>query len=367
MILTACLMIASAALWGAPTPMLTGISSPFNQGVTSLTFSGTGFQNGATVTLYINGGTTFGGSTLVFSGAQVQNLTSTSFQIPVPALVFPKLGMPHVPDNYEVKITNPDGGTAIMDFATAGGITPVAFTSTAGEIDTLNTTTVSKRVDTYSVELKARLQGGSILFDQTFQVALSDPLAQAGIAQAKTVLTNAGAKSFLTLNQLSSVESLVSAITNTVPVGTPQTQTIIGTKATLGPAFYFVGNLGVCQSYVLEANNHLTFDPAADFHAILSGCAGGQPAGPAGPSANRTFFVALGQESVDVSTVTLVTGSQTSTTTSTFLTTQVYELDGVTGQAAPPATPAPPSWLLTMIGMVGVGLYFGRRKFTAAN
>ena len=351
MILATYLMIASAALWGAPTPTLTGISSPFNGGVTSLTFSGTGFQNGATVTLYINGGTTFGGTTLVFSGAQVQNLTSTSFQIPVPALVFRGPA-----DNYEVKITNPDGGTAIMDFQ-ASIVTQGEFTSTTGEVDTFNTTTVSKRVDTYSVELKARLQGGSILFDQTYQVALSDPLAQAGIAQAKTVLTNAGAKSFLALNQLSSVESLVSAITNTVPVGTPQTQTIIGTKATLGPAFYFAGELGVCQSYVLDANNHATF----------SGCAGGFTGQPAGPSANRTQFVGSVQEFFDVSTVTLVTGSQTSTTTSTFLTTQVYELDGVTGQVGPPATPAPPSWLLTMIGMVGVGLYFGRRKFTGAN
>jgi hypothetical protein len=64
--------------------------------------------------------------------------------------------------------------------ATCGSTT--CLTTSTAEIDTINTTNVTQRVDTYSVELKARLQNGAFLFDQTYNVAFTDPLVLAGIA-----------------------------------------------------------------------------------------------------------------------------------------------------------------------------------------
>jgi hypothetical protein len=141
------------------------------------------------------------------------------------------------------------------------------FTTSAAEVDTVNTLTVTQRVDTYSVEVKARLQGGAFLFDQTYHVAFSDPSVQAGITQAQGVLTGAGAKSFLGPTQLSSLQSLVSSATNTVQTGTHTTQTIVASKVFIGPLTITIGSLGICQNYTLDANNYPT----------VTGCSGGQP------------------------------------------------------------------------------------------
>src|ERR1700722_15323046 len=64
------------------------------------------------------------------------------------------------------------------------------------EIETLNTTHVTNQVNTFQTELKARMQGGAYLFDQTYTAALSSPTVQAAITQAKNVLTSHGAVSF---------------------------------------------------------------------------------------------------------------------------------------------------------------------------
>jgi hypothetical protein len=58
-----------------------------------------------------------------------------------------------------------------------------------------------------------------------------------------------------------------------------------------------------------------------------------------------------------------VTLNKTATTTNTFLTTAVYELDGFTQGSPPPATPVPPSLVLVLTGLAGAGLYRVRRKF----
>jgi hypothetical protein len=104
------------------------------------------------------------------------------------------------------------------------GQTTTVTTSTA-EFDKYNTTNVTQQLNTYQVELKARMQGGAYLFDQTYNVAFTDPSITTAIAQAKSALTGAGAVSFTGPTQLSSTQSRVSSLVNTVQTGSQSTGT----------------------------------------------------------------------------------------------------------------------------------------------
>src|SRR5579863_1832436 len=120
------------------------------------------------------------------------------------------------------------------------------FTTSTAEIDSYNTTNATQQVNTFQVELKARMQGGAYLFDQTYNVAFTDPSFPAHITQARSVLSGAGAVSFTGPTQLSSSQSLVSSLVNTVQTGS-QTTTVAGTVAFIGPQTIFTGNHGICQ------------------------------------------------------------------------------------------------------------------------
>jgi hypothetical protein len=169
--------------------------------------------------------------------------------------------------------------------------------------------------------LRARIGNGSFLYDQTFNVPFSDPQVQAAITQAHNVLAGAGAVSFTGPAQISSNTSQVSSTTNTVQTGS-STQFFVSTTLFIGPQTIPTGNLGICQSYVLNGANRPT----------LTGCVpGGTP-----------FNIVAGGQDFDTLTFSLVTISKTATTTNTFLTTAVYELDGFAQGSPPPATPVPP-------------------------
>jgi hypothetical protein len=58
-----------------------------------------------------------------------------------------------------------------------------------------------------------------------------------------------------------------------------------------------------------------------------------------------------------------VTLNKTATTTNTFLTTAVNELDGFAQGSPPPATPVPPSLVLVLTGLAGAGLYRVRKRW----
>ena len=216
------------------------------------------------------------------------------------------------------------------------------YTFSTAEIDTYNTTNVTEQVNTFQVELKARMQGGAYLFDQTYNVAFSDPTVQAAIAQAKNLLTNAGAASFAGPAQLSSTQSTSSA-TNTVQTGKVLGQLLSDTHMYLGPVTVYIDDHGICQSYTLGD---------AITPPQLTGCSKpGQP-----------FALLGGQVDFDTLTIWPYTINQTATTTNTTLTTQVYELDGVPVGNPPTATPAPPSLILALTGMAASGLYAVRRR-----
>jgi hypothetical protein len=81
-----------------------------------------------------------------------------------------------------------------------------------------HTSSITQQVNTFQTELKARMQAGAYLFDQTYSVAFTDPPIAAAVTQAKNVLTGAGAVSFSGPTQLSSNQSTTSVM-NTVQTG----------------------------------------------------------------------------------------------------------------------------------------------------
>ena len=228
-------------------------------------------------------------------------------------------------------------------------------TTSSATVNTYNTTNVTQQVSTFQTELKARMQGGAYLFDQTYNVAFTDPSITAAITQAKSVLTSAGAVSFTGPTQLSSNQSTTSA-TNTAQTGT-QSQVLLGSADWIGPVTISIGQRGACASYTLapvSTSNASGLIGSNGSYALLSGCSGGQ-----------SYALASGSQDIDTLVTSLVTISQTVTTTNTTLTSQVYELDGLAAGATPTppsATPAPPSLILCLIGLALAGLYAARRK-----
>jgi hypothetical protein len=141
--------------------------------------------------------------------------------------------------------------------------------------------------------------------------------SQSAIGTVESVLTGAGAVSFLGPTLLNSTNTS-SSTTNTVQTGLMVTGTSVTTTVYIGPVTINIGDLGVCQSY-----------------PPLTGCTGGTP-----------FALSAGQTDYDTLTVTLVDIF----TTNTDLLTQVYDLVGVP-VAAP--VPEPPAWTLLGAGLLG--------------
>jgi hypothetical protein len=214
------------------------------------------------------------------------------------------------------------------------------FTTSSAEIDTTIDTPVTHQVNTFSTELIARLQGGSVLFDQTIGASFSDPLFQSEITSAESVLTGNGAVSFLGPNLLSSNHTLGSS-SQTVTTGQTLTNLYTNAEQFVGPITIPVDGFGVCQSAPL--------DPAG--HPIPSGCT----------LVPDLFILGSGQTDLDTFVLSHFDITTTTTTTNTDLLTQVYELDGV--PAAVASVPEPPSWTIILVGLLGLGFIFRRRNF----
>ena len=96
--------------------------------------------------------------------------------------------------------------------------TATSFTVSTATVETIIDTPVTQKVNTYSTELTAQMQGGPVLYNQTFPVPFADPVFQTAIGTAESVLTGAGAASFLGPTLLSSTDT-TSSTTNTVQTG----------------------------------------------------------------------------------------------------------------------------------------------------
>ena len=126
------------------------------------------------------------------------------------------------------------------------GVAQTTFTTSTAEVDTYNTTNVTQRVDTYTVQLKARIQGGTTVFDQTYHVAFSDALVLGGVAQAQAALTAVGAKQVQGPSQLSSSQTLAGSVTNTVQgqrLGAAVYRQVLRVHRASGSSHQHAGNL----------------------------------------------------------------------------------------------------------------------------
>ena len=223
----------------------------------------------------------------------------------------------------------------------AQGSTNTTTTTSTSRTQTLHTTnTNGADVNNYLTRLTARIGSGPLLYDQTFNVQLSDATVQAAIQQARTQLTNAGAVSISGPNQQTNVKTLTGTSQSTA-VNSTQTTSDVGVETTVGPGTILIGDRGLCAGLTGTAPTRLP-----------SGC----------PSSGGTeFTVVAGTVNLNANTNTQSDIFQTVTTTSTYQTAQTYELNG-TAATAPPATPAPPSLWLALTGMGAAGLAALRRR-----
>jgi hypothetical protein len=206
---------------------------------------------------------------------------------------------------------------------------PTSFTTSTAEVDTIIDTPVTVNLNAYSTTLTAQLEGGPVIYDQTFAVPFADPVFQSAIGTASADLTAAGAVSILGPNLTSSTNTTTTT-TSTVETGT-STSLYFNAELFTGPQTINVGDFGVCQSYTLDGSGH----PLPTGSTI-----GGTP-----------FTLGVGQIDFDGFELTLVDVFTTTTTTNTDLLTQDWELIGV---PAVVAAPEPRAWTLLGVGLLGM-------------
>jgi hypothetical protein len=212
-----------------------------------------------------------------------------------------------------------DFGTSIQCEGT------ICHTGTAATEYTLSTKNIydtsyasaSQQVDTFSTEIIGLMQGGSILYDQTFNAAFTDAQVQAYIAQVEGSLTGSGASLIIGPTLLSDSTSLVSSIDS---IGTP----VVTSTDVSFPTTTYVGP----QTINFNDNQSWTLDIAAGYIVF------------------------------DTLVTSIIHQTITTTTTDTYLTTDVYELVGV--PSATNSVPEPTTMLLLGLGLIG--LAGARRK-----
>jgi uncharacterized repeat protein (TIGR01451 family) len=134
-----------------------------------------------------------------------------------------------------------------------------SYTTSTRTIETNLTANVNLLATNYSTRLIAVMPGGSVLYDQTFDAAFSDPAVEAAVTQAAGDLTGAGATSYNgptptnPLGSLSFVGSSSGTATNVIG-----TDTSLATSLYIGPQMIMVGDNQSQPFYILAGC--MTFD-----------------------------------------------------------------------------------------------------------
>jgi len=183
-------------------------------------------------------------------------------------------------------------------------------------------TPVSQRADQFSTTLVATLNGNPV-FSQTFSAPFGDPTVQAAVLLADAILTGDGA-SF-------GGPGLASGSTNLLGGQLSYVQAGEGTPAApFGP----VAASGLCVTLAgfircTDPTPTSTFGPA-----WIQGCVAGPGNVCPDPGADFTFVLA-GQLDVNIPSVDEFAIDRNVVTTSTYLTTQTYDILATTTSATP--------------------------------
>jgi uncharacterized protein with beta-barrel porin domain len=191
--------------------------------------------------------------------------------------------------------------------AQGGSITTTTSNTHAITFTPITTTT---RIDTFTTEIIGRLNGGTV-FDQTFNAAFGDPVVQAGVNAARAAITTAGGPGVVIVgpNLVSSTTTLQNSTSTTV-FTLNHTETSVTTTVTIGPGTILIGGVAPpCPS--------ITALPSATRPVAC-------------PGQTNSFFVAAGTSNVNTNTHSQYFVDEAISTTSTFLTAEVYALIGTT-------------------------------------
>ncbi len=136
-------------------------------------------------------------------------------------------------------------GTPAVNTPTSMGNASATTSTTCSE--QVQTTNLTQRVDQFSTELRARLQGGPLLLDPTFVAPFSDPVVQSALVSAQQLLTAEGAKGFVGPALLNKNALLTGTKTVAVVIHTAPSQDFVRVFSSLGPATTRIGVIGQCQ------------------------------------------------------------------------------------------------------------------------
>lgn len=286
------------------------------QPVTNATLNGSVNPNGASTSVWFEYGLTESYGSLSSSMPIGDGTSNVIVSIPIHNLTL------SVDYHYRVIASNAIGAAFGSDksFYTGPLINGGSETFSWLQRRTIHETSVTQRVDQFSVRLTARMAGGTNRFDQTFAVPFSAPAVQAAVAQAWTLLTNGSATVVVGPRLLTATQWV-----NTSSMQTSQTneEAIVGLRETFGPNLITTGDFGFCSNYIVTNYIVTNFaggviDEVVDYPIPIDPW-DGHP---------ETFVVCVRYPNFDTRFLFLVDIMVTNTVTDTYLTSEVYELIG---------------------------------------
>jgi hypothetical protein len=211
-------------------------------------------------------------------------------------------------------------GSSAPSAPNPGGAVVTTNSTTSYLTNTFVDTPVAVRVDQYQTTIDALLNGGQV-FQETFGLPFSDPAVQAAVAAADAILAGDSA-SYGSPGLVSSPTSLTGSQLTYVTTGESATGAIELTSLdTFGPNYVAVGdNLG------------------------------------------DLFLVLAGQLDININTENFYATDRNAITTSTYLTTQTYDIDGTTTTST---VPEPGSWSMGGAGLLAFMLAAWGKKTVA--